>query len=247
MDEIEYLFTPTNAPSKDDRTLMRNTFPEYDTHLFQNTRKSNLDGFVNVIVTSSDGGNLYTAAHLDSVISLNQAIINITSSEGNHSYNDVCAKWKGVCYENNLIAILNGTGHTINTTNISYPLHNSQYFLTFQLGSVSIDSNGHVVSAKAVFLSYYMKYVSAEDAAKSDKWIATAKTIMSTYSVPGLVIHFETSLSLTEELEASISGIIPRFSVTYIVLMTFCVLTCMMTDWVSHVMFLSRTHTYKFC
>ena len=49
---------------------------------------------------------------------------------------------------------------------------------------------------------------------------------------PDITIHRFTSLTLERELESNTNSVIPFFSMNIGFMIAFCVVTCMMTDWV---------------
>lgn len=235
-DDPEYLYTPTNGPAKKERTIFQQSFTENDTHLFMPTRKTGLDGFLNVIITRNDNRNIFTVPSLAKIIRLNHDLIQ-TDFHNEISYLDVCALWKGSCMENMLIQLLNGSSSTIEESPVFYPSHNGIYFLAGQLGGVSVNNQSHLTSAKAVYFSYFVRYATAVDKQISDKWLTEVKNYLLTFNDQDIMVNFQTSLSLNEELAKSLEGILPRFSLTYTILLTFCAFSCAMTDWVGTSLF----------
>ena len=105
-------------------------------------------------------------------------------------------------------------------------------FLGYQVGGVVVDGNDHIQSAEAILLTYYLSYQTGDEVELAKTWLEVARVYTSTYTLDGLTINYASALSLSEELEKSVSGIIPKFAIAFTVLMTFCVMASIMIDWV---------------
>lgn len=220
-----------DGPSKGERKLIQTLFPENDSYFFDASRQSLFDGYLYVIITSDKPGeNIYTAEHMQQIIQLNDDLLSVDVD--GKSYQGLCSSYRGVCRQNTWLNLLNGTGQTILNNNISYPIHKNQYFWGFQLGNVRVNQDGFLTSVEAVQLSYSLRYVKASDVEESLKWMRKAKDYLLAYKAPGLTIDCSHGKTLDEELEKSVSGVISKFAIAYTVLMTFCVMSCVMFDWV---------------
>lgn len=191
-DDTEYLYTPINGPAKVERRIVRNLFQENDTELFQVSRKSGLDGFVNVIVTDRDNGNIFTRDHLNKIITLDELIHGTNISDGGN-YTDLCSKWKGNCHENLIFVILNQLGDMTVEEAVHFPIHNDIYFLGYQLGGVEVDNNGYVTSAKAILLTYNVRYELYEDISRSKEWMLEVKDFLLGYKDNLIKVYVQTS------------------------------------------------------
>ena len=138
--DVEYLYTPTNGPAKDERRIIESLFPENQSEAFSPIRKTNWDGFFKVIITNKNsGGNLYDVNSIAAILSLDSELKQLSDANSNR-YEDVCAVSDNLCYEDEFIGLLNGTAETIITEDITYPTYRTQ-FLGLQLGGVTVDSN----------------------------------------------------------------------------------------------------------
>ena len=154
--DSEYLYSPTNAPSKDERSLVQDLFPENDTHLFTFARKTEIDGFLQIIITTPTESNMLTNATLEAVFDLDETIRNMKVSHQGNDYvfdGDICAKWMDTCAGNEFLNFLRG--QNVEELSITFPIHNSRYLLTSSLLTVTTDGNDIVQSSKAIMLTYH--------------------------------------------------------------------------------------------
>ena len=64
------------------------------------------------------------------------------------------------------------------------------------------------------------------------KWEDAFLTLIREQRLPGIEILRFSSLSMERELENNTNSVIPFFSLNLGVMIAFCIITCMMTDWV---------------
>lgn len=241
VDDPEYLYTPTNGPAKRERDIFQKTFTENSSHMFLPTRKTSLDGFINIIITAKSGGNILTQKYMDKIFNFDYEVKH--NSFNGSSYLDVCAGWKHSCFTNVIFTVLNKSAGNIEQTTLSYPTHDGVYFLASQIGGVSLKADDVIASAKAIRLSYFVKYETTADMIESDKWITGIKDYLLNFQDNDIQINFQTFLSNEEELGKSLEGILPRFALTYVILLSFCVFSCAMTDWVG-ISLLNKTFAF---
>ena len=234
IEDTEYLYSPIHGRAKDERKIIEHYFPSDTSSSFLPSRKMSLQGFVQVLIKNSHSGNIYDSRHFERIEELNEIIEGTTVLHGDNEYNYtlLCASWKGDCATNSLLQLVTSDPDLFQQT--SYPFHGFE-FLGTQLGGVSTDGYGHITTAEAVLLNYFLRYETDDDVAKADLWIGKVKTLLLGYADGTIEIYFQTSLSIEEELRKATISIIPLFAVTYTVLCFFSVLTCMMLDWVCNV------------
>jgi len=233
--DAEYLYTPTNGPAKDEREVFQRLFPENKCGDFVSSRKSELDGYVNVIIQRTDGGDvLFDASVIFALDAEIRREVVVRHGDDVYDYEALCGKWDGRCETNTLLAVLN----TSAGVNITYPVHERVIYMGRQLGGVELEGDTNVVkSAKAVMLSYFSGCVNSsnpdDEVTIELEWQEAFKNYFLKRKNDGqLKIDFLTSLSLEEGIEESAAGIVPTFSITYTIVFTFTVSTCMMKDWV---------------
>ena len=186
------------------------------------------------ILVDKDGGNVFSAKGLQTAIDLDETIRNVISTLDGVQYTDICSRWKGNCLDNSLLEAYRSNSQDFDTFDLTYPLHKTSYFLGSTLGGVEPDSKNsvHVQKAKAIRLSYHVKYKTAKDKTDADQWMETYLEEIQAMDIPGFRVELATSGSLGWELEKSSKEIIPLFSITYTLLITFAVVSCLTIDWV---------------
>ena len=234
IEDTEYLYSPIHGRAKEERKIIEKYFPENATDRFLPSRKMSLQGFVQVLIKDKTGGNVYDNTHFDNIRDLNGYVEDVTvlHENQNYSYSTLCASWRGTCPENTLLTLTTSDPSIFEHT--YYPFHHN-LFLGTQLGGVAKDQHGYVKSAEAVLLNYFLQYETEANVIRSDLWIGKVKDLLLSYNNDYIDVYFQTSLSIEEELRKATIDIIPLFSVTYVVLCFFSVVTCMMLDWVSFI------------
>jgi hypothetical protein len=150
------------------------------------------------------------------------------------AYNEICSRWNGSCVSNPILEIINRNPDTIDTINMSYPVHQTT-FLGMQLGGVILNDDGFVESAEAVLLSYYIQYQTPEAKEIGDAWLTAFVEFMLNEhhdKYNHVTIHFQTSLSMDDEIARATGNIVVLFSIAYTILMTFAAVSTSMKDWV---------------
>ena len=232
----EYLYVPVNARGLDERDYFENTFVFNDREYFTNLRLTSIAGFLQVHIEPRNGSNALRDDVIGAVKRLDAFIQNhAVSYEGSrYHYSDLCARWNGTCTNNALLHIVGN--ESINDLSISYPLHRDEqgggiFNLVQTVGGV-VYPNGVLTSARAVQLSYFVKSQLSSDEQKSEEWMNALRDELFDYEDGAINIEIQTSLSLNQELEASLGSIIPLFTAAYSVLAIFSILACLMFDWV---------------
>ena len=234
----EELYTPRNGPAKEERQIIQNLFPENDTHFFEASRRSDLTGYLRLcFVGTADHPNIFTAEALDEIMSLD---LLLKTYQVNYNgkilmYNNTCGKWNGHCHENPFLQLLAFDPDNVISVNLTYPVHNNQYFLGMQIGGVATDDTGVILSAESVLLSYYVAYQTAEEREIADAWIAGVSEFLLNIDLGQYSFvrpSLESSLSMDEELDRATGNIVPFFSIAYTILMTFAAISTSMKDWV---------------
>ena len=97
------------------------------------------------------------------------------------------------------------------------------------------DGDSVVASAKAVRLMYYTKYNTDHDKQDANAWfhqVITAILYEFVDRYPGIKIYCASTDSLTRQFDEASKDIMPKFAAPLALLITFSVLSCMMSDWV---------------
>lgn len=236
-DDSEYLYTPTNAPSKDERRVVQDTFPSDEANRYVSTRRSSVDGDLQVIFKAKGGGDIMTTAAFEEIIMVDAAIKNrlVAVSGVQVNYTDICGRWKGSCVDSDVLSWHNYDANNVGTVTITYPTYN-QAFIGYSLGGVTTNSASEVTSAETVFISYYVRYTTDDDVTKGDTWIKDLIDYLveypNTVTLNSVTFTHRSFLSLDLEIAKSAETIVPFFAITYTILISFGVCVALMTDWV---------------
>ena len=231
--ESEYLYSPTNGKGKDERAFFQKVFPENQEDYFSPSRKNTADGILNVLIAKSEeGGNVLSKDIIQHALEADEAIrkITIEYSGETFQYSTLCGQWNESCIPNIFLDILAYTPENVNRVNITYPFYEGIY-LGDTLGGVQVDSEGYVIHAEAMIMSYFTRCLSEEDIEKGDIWLTAVKKHLIDHYTDEKV-YFYTSITFDEELGQSYVSVMPRFAAAFIILLLFCILSTMSTDWV---------------
>jgi predicted RND superfamily exporter protein len=87
-------------------------------------------------------------------------------------------------------------------------------------------------SVEAVSLFYFLDVSEEWMVKRGSAWEAAFLATVKEARLPNLRIYRFTSLTLEQELEENTNSVIPYFALNIGIMVVFCILTCMMTDWV---------------
>ena len=231
--DSEYLYTPKNGEAKDERQFFLDKFPEDQDNNFLALRKNTVAGTLHVlIVKSEEGGNVLTKEVVQFAVDIDAEIKkrSITYQGDVLVYDDLCARFNDSCSPNVFLEILEYNPQHVDVLNITFPFFNS-IFLGRTLGAVTVDSDGITTNAEAISMSYFTKCITDEEIEKGNLWLTEVKNYILEQTNSGKVFLY-TSLSFDEELDSSYRNLIPKFATAFVILLLFCVLSCMAIDWV---------------
>ncbi|XP_035687590.1 patched domain-containing protein 3-like [Branchiostoma floridae] len=238
---VEYLFTPTNGEAKTERSVIQDHFSTNVTDNFQQSRLAVFGRFGRVIVTAKDKSNILQQSMMEEVLRLHEFVLNNISvdHEGQtYRYEDLCAAWQGKCDSNEFLELVDYNASQVQNTTILYPTSFSplgvQLFLGTQLGGVTIvdGTEDTVESAEALQLHYYVRWDDSEQVNDviSAKWEEAFLAEVPTFTSTDIDVAMYTSQSRANELNSVTNGIIPLFSITFSIIITFAVCSCADTD-----------------
>ena len=106
--------------------------------------------------------------------------------------------------------------------------------VTFPLvsGGIELREDHTIESIYIASLSYFVRSQSREDLDCGAKWEDAFLTAAASVPLRHIAVARSSSLTLEMELEANTKSVVPYFSLNIGIMVGFCVLTCMMTDWV---------------
>ncbi|XP_076147279.1 patched domain-containing protein 3-like [Alosa pseudoharengus] len=227
--DIERQFTPTSGWSKEARRFVRDNFP-HDDSMFSVQRLYTEGNYASVILSSINDSNIFTEAAFQDIINLDSKVknISVSSNDRHFRYENLCAKMKDKCIPDVILNIIDYDPQKIEHTKINFPLHELKgrpEFLGFTVGGVNL-SEGLIQSAQAVRLFYFL-----EDVGNSNLWLKQFQRLMlSEHSYDEIKVSLFTSLSRQEEFEKHTPDGIPLFSITYSLVISFSVISCLRFD-----------------
>eukprot|EP00058_Branchiostoma_floridae_P027499 XP_002612990.1 hypothetical protein BRAFLDRAFT_74780 [Branchiostoma floridae] len=108
-----------------------------------------------------------------------------------------------------------------------------QIYAPGTLGSPTLKTGTDIVkTAKSFRLDYHLRTDSPSDDKLSEKWELAVLSYMEKFKSNYINVCYSTSVALESELAALTTRVIPLFSITFTVLITFSILSCMMLDMV---------------
>uniref|UniRef100_A0A8C3HSR0 SSD domain-containing protein n=1 Tax=Chrysemys picta bellii TaxID=8478 RepID=A0A8C3HSR0_CHRPI len=234
--DIEGQFTPLGGPAKSERRFAQEHFPTRDSERFSGQRLLTEGAFASLIAVSASGNNILTAGAFGELLRLDGAVQSLAVPGGDPgtqlSYPDLCVRSNGSCGSPNpLLAAVQGEPARLETLlpQLTYPVFGSSIFMGTFLGGVQLAGGAgasRVQAAKALRLVYYLREDEAADRERSLQWLENfLKRIPAE-----LEVAYFTSISRQEEFEGNIRKVIPLFSITYFLTITFAITSCLRVD-----------------
>ncbi|XP_064454991.1 patched domain-containing protein 3-like [Ornithodoros turicata] len=238
VDDPEYLFSPVNGRSHDERKIVEALFPQNTSRNFDIGRQTKPEKFGRLIVVTKDESNLLRREIWDEIMLLDSIIKNMTVAWDDDvwRYEQICARDGPLCYPNDLLDFYPIIDEIENGSfKLEYPLRIDRarqkvYFTGALMGGIVPDGNGYIKSAKAMALFYYLDTSSRKANLRSQAWEYAFLDLMETLQLEHLRMAWFTSRSLAEELEKNTTIVTPFFSITVVIMLLFTVSTCVMSD-----------------
>ncbi|KAL4624630.1 patched domain-containing protein 3-like [Arapaima gigas] len=227
--DIEDQFTPVDGPAKKERWFVQDHFPHLDLHF--SPVRMHTEGMYASLIAVSSSSDILSQEALEEVRNLDRWICGITVWSIHHqvSYPQLCVRDNGRCVSNIILDILNETEGQTQLTFPIHQFHSRPIFVGSHLGGVQVNLS-QAQSARAIRLFYYL---TEDNITESHMWLRAFTAMFSNESMPELhkisVSHF-TSLSRQEEFKENSKSVIPFFSVTYFLAITFSILSCLRCD-----------------
>ncbi|XP_019897225.3 patched domain-containing protein 3-like [Esox lucius] len=220
---IEEMFTPINGPAKTERKVVQKYFPQNDS-AFSRLRLYTEGTYASIIIVSSTE-NILTVPTFKKIVQIDNNFKNLKVGES--AFQDLCVKKNGMCVSNAIFQIVKNATE-IATTTITYPYHGS-VFIASEIGGVELKSGStaEIGSAKAIRLFYFLK---EDNQTVNNIWLHRFIETASKIEHEHMTISYFTSLSRNEEFEKSSESIIPLFSLTYTLGITFSITSCLRLD-----------------
>ena len=106
LSDPDHLLTPVNGEGRKEKSIAEKYFPtNFSDFDFPRSTKFGLYGYV--MVTSRNGQSILQPQIWSEVKQLQDMIVNMKIDHNNsqYQYKDICAKWNGECYTNNLLSL----------------------------------------------------------------------------------------------------------------------------------------------
>lgn len=235
----EYLLSPSTGEAKQERAIMEKYFP-VNYNYFQPQRMSRVGKFGRVIITAADEGTLLRTKLWNQIIELENIIYDITVEyEGlNFQYEDVCAKWDGICKTNEILNLVDVMAEIeTGQFNLTYPITFDpttfqQYTLPSYFGGIEVSDIGTVRKVEAVSLNYFLDVTDDWQVSVGDQWERNfLKTLQRKEGdLTELKITKFVSSTPAWEMEKSKDSITPNLLVNVGVMVIFCLVASSMSD-----------------
>ncbi|NWI00411.1 PTHD3 protein, partial [Tichodroma muraria] len=219
--DIEGQFTPTGGPAKAERDFVRRHFPPNDSERFSAPRLPTEGAYAALIAVATNGASVLEPAPWAEVLRLNATVHDA-------EYERLCARTAGGCASPNPLLSRRDEEGPPAPGSLSFPINDS-VFLGTALGGVETDG-GQVRRARALKLMYYLREDGPE-AQDSRQWLENFLRDISSkvaeLRLRSIQVTYFTSLSRQQEFEGITESVIPLFSVTYFLTITFAVVSCL--------------------
>jgi len=236
----EYLFSPEEGPAKAERDILEAHFPTNFTS-FDPTRSSRPGRFARLLITAADGGTLLRTDVWREILFLDSVVQNISISwdDTPYDYQQLCAiKLDGQCWNNEILQ-LGKFMRSIEEEEMSlaYPIwFNPETFepFTFPMffGGIQLSEYNTIEKVGAVSLAYFLDSSEEWKKERGLLWEDAFLKTVELQNLPHLNVTRFSSVTLEQELEENTNSVIPYFSLNIGIMVVFCIITCMMTDWV---------------
>ncbi|XP_059827429.1 patched domain-containing protein 3-like [Hypanus sabinus] len=227
--DIEKQFTPISGDAKLERTFVRQHFPVNFTD-FSLDRLFTEGAFVSFIAVTKES-NILTKKAFEEILVLDKMVKNlkVTYENTEYDFTILCAKFAGSCYANPVLTIINYDANLVENITFEYPRHNKS-FIGSVVGGVELDGN-KIKNAQAVRISYYLREDDVKLEKPTEMWIQMfLDEISKSSNLKWIEISYFSSISRQDEFEGNAKIIIPLFSVTYFLTITFSIVSCMRLD-----------------
>ncbi|XP_030056617.1 patched domain-containing protein 3-like [Microcaecilia unicolor] len=236
--DLEKQFAPLQGPAKADRAIIMKLFPTNDSVLFSEQRLCTEGTYASLIAVSATD-NILTNKAFQELLLLDSAVRRLSVPDDQYhrqSFEALCTRTREtLCAPANpLLAVGRENASLTEMLNISYPLFQEKQFLGTCVGGISLKSAHTVRTAKALKLQYFLKEDAPEDQEQSVQWLQNFITsfpdLLKNLSLTTIQVSYFTSISQQQQLERNIQTAIPLFSLTFLMVMLFSIVSCLRFD-----------------
>jgi hypothetical protein len=239
----EYLFSPIDGEAKFERKVLEAHFP-MNYSAYDPGRVSRAGRFGRLLIQARDNGSLLREETFNQILLIDQLVYNLTIVDDDgygylYGYPELCATViSGGCWDNEILGLGKyvrqiQTGEMVVTYPIWFdPETFQRYTFPFFTGGVSLSEDSTIVDMKVLALNYFLDSTTEANIMIGSKWEDAFLELIARQNMPDIEIVRFSSLSMERELEDNTNSVIPFFSLNLGVMIAFCIVTCMMTDWV---------------
>nr|XP_040578462.1 LOW QUALITY PROTEIN: patched domain-containing protein 3-like [Lepeophtheirus salmonis] len=243
----EYLFSPSDGESHYERKVLE-TYFNTNYSDFEPSRSSRVGRFGKLIISSKDNGSILRMKIWEEIESLNFLIENFevfslkecdeVKSSMKLNFKDLCASHQGKCWRNKILDLgKHITEIESKEIKLTFPLWFDPetfqgYTFNFFFGGVILRNDSTIKSVTAVSLFYFLNSQTSKDIERGAKWEGMFLATVEAQSFSYIKVARFSSLTLEVELENNTNSVIPFFALNIGIMIAFCIITCMMTDWV---------------
>uniref|UniRef100_A0A182VL42 SSD domain-containing protein n=1 Tax=Anopheles merus TaxID=30066 RepID=A0A182VL42_ANOME len=240
----EYLFSPVRGEGKSERAIVESYFKVNYTHRFNVGRITRPGRFGRVIVISKDehNKNLLRSEVWQELRLLDGIIQNATVQYDGESftYREACARWENECFTNDILN-LDKIIDEVETgdLNLTFPVMfnpvtwDAHVFPVF-FGGTQVSEDNLIVSVPSLQLVYFVTADSKRQDARGAAWEEAFLEAVGYAEDHGVFKYISVarfaSRTLDHELERNTRTVVPYFSSTFVLMIAFSVVTCMMGD-----------------
>ncbi|XP_078283702.1 patched domain-containing protein 3-like [Rhinoraja longicauda] len=225
---IEQQFTPLRGHGKVERSVIRKHFP-VDFATFSVPRLYTEGSYISFIAVAQEG-NILTKKAFEEILLLDKKVksLKITYNNTEYDFVTLCAKIGGFCYSSPILTFIKNDAALVETSVFEYPINNGS-FIGSIVGGIELDGN-KVKIARAVKIDYYLREDDLQFQMPVEMWIQEYLKEITKIDLKWIKISRFSSISRQEEFEGNAKIIIPLFSITYFLTITFSIISCMRLD-----------------
>ncbi|XP_072043817.1 patched domain-containing protein 3-like isoform X1 [Amphiura filiformis] len=236
-DNFEESFAPLWSEALDHTHLIESMY-HFDGNNAQIQHKTVSGLYGHAIITDKNNDCILTETSLHDVVLLHNFVMNLKIKllDKEIKYDELCLKWDKQCHRSAIINLIRYNQSLVLNGNFTYPeftpewSRNLTIFLGYDLGGVSFSPDYHIECAKAIHLTYYLRYDTESDIIIGEEWEDVFQKEVSNFTSESLRIYTMTSRGVIKLINISTKTLLGRFSVAFLLLILFVIGTCAMLD-----------------
>ncbi|UMM12683.1 hypothetical protein L5515_001337 [Caenorhabditis briggsae] len=233
LSDAVYLFTPIGAQSKMERMSIHEKWPLTDNNYIPG-RAVTQSREIQVTALAKNDSNILDAKFANAVYQLDKYIqtrVRVLHNGHYYSYKNLCLQYKnGGCPSNKHVHILSDLyNHGFNITYPYFRFGSEGGYIGSSLGGVTVmkgeNETDILASAKAWFMIYHLKFHPEEMSYISGEWELELGRMLKDYPEdPYISITYFHSQTLADELKRNADTLVPRFVISFTLLVVFSTL-----------------------